>query len=58
MRLFQALVLTSTLLVATLLSAQAQQAGLDIDDRIAGLEPGGPEFRAVVTAPGTRIISY
>ena len=57
MRLFQALVLTLTLF-ATPLSAQAQQAGLDIDDRIAGLEPGGPEFRAIVTAPGTPIIRY
>ena len=35
-----------------------EQAGLDIDDRVDGIEPGGPEFLAIVTAPGTRIMSY
>jgi len=35
-----------------------EQAGLDIDERIDGVEPGGPEFLAIVTAPGTRIMSY
>jgi predicted peroxiredoxin len=35
-----------------------QQAGLDIDERIDGVERGGPEFLSIVTAPGTRIMSY
>ena len=35
-----------------------EQAGLDIANRIDGVEPGGPEFLAIVTAPGTRIMSY
>ena len=39
-------------------SGCTEQAGLDIGDRIDGVEPGGPEFLAIVTAPGTRIMSY
>jgi len=35
-----------------------KQAGQDVADRIDGIEVGGPEFLAIVTAPGTRIISY
>lgn len=35
-----------------------RQAGLDIADRIDGIEPGGPEFLAIVMAPDTRIISF
>lgn len=35
-----------------------EQAGLDLDDRIDGVEPGGPELLAIITAPGTRIMSY
>ena len=35
-----------------------EQAGLDIADRIDGIEPGGPELLDIVTAPGTRIMSY
>ena len=35
-----------------------EQAGLDISDRVNGIEPGGPEFLAIVTAPDTRIVSY
>jgi len=35
-----------------------EQAGLDISERVDGIEPGGPEFLAIVTAPGTRIMSY
>lgn len=35
-----------------------RQAGLDIADRIEGVEPGGPEFLDIVMAPNTRIISF
>lgn len=35
-----------------------EQAGLDLDDRIEGTEPGSPAFRELVMSPGTRIISY
>ncbi len=35
-----------------------RQAGLDVADRIDGIEPGGPEFLAIVMAPATRIMSY
>ncbi len=35
-----------------------KQAGLDIDDRLEGIEPGGPEFRKLLMAPNTKIISY
>ena len=35
-----------------------RQAGLDIADRIEGIEPGGPEFLAIIMAPDTRIISF
>ena len=35
-----------------------RQAGLDIADRIDGIEPGGPEFLAIIMAPDTRIISF
>ena len=35
-----------------------QQAGLDIDQRVPGTEPGGPAYREIVMAPGTRIISF
>ncbi len=35
-----------------------RQAGLDIADRINGIEAGGPEFLAIVMAPETKIISY
>ena len=35
-----------------------RQAGLDIADRIDEVEPGGPEFLAIVMAPNTRIISF
>lgn len=35
-----------------------RQAGLDIADRINEVEPGGPEFLAIVMAPNTRIISF
>ena len=35
-----------------------KQAGLEIDDRIEGVEPSGPALMKVMTAPGTRIISY
>jgi len=35
-----------------------EQAGLKVADRIEGVEVGGPEFRSIVMAPGTRIISY
>ena len=35
-----------------------RQAGLDIADRIDGIEPGGPEFLDIIMAPDTRIISF
>ncbi|MEM6849293.1 MAG: DsrE family protein [Pseudomonadota bacterium] len=35
-----------------------RQAGLDVADRIDGIEPGGPDFLAIVMAPNTRIVSY
>ncbi|MBY8975292.1 DsrE family protein [Rhodobacteraceae bacterium NNCM2] len=35
-----------------------KQAGLSLDDRIEGVEPGSPAFRQILLAPGTRIISY
>ena len=35
-----------------------RQAGLDIEDRIDGVEPGNAELRALMMAPGTRIISF
>ena len=35
-----------------------RQAGLDVAERIDGVEPGGPDFLAVVMAPGTRIITF
>ena len=35
-----------------------RQAGLDIDDRIEGVEPGSPELRQILMAPGTRIMSF
>jgi len=35
-----------------------EQAGLNIDDRIDGVKVGGPEFRAILMAPDTKIISY
>ena len=35
-----------------------QQAGLSLDDRIEGTEPGSPEYRQIIMAPGTRIISF
>ena len=35
-----------------------QQAGLDMDQRVEGTEPGGPAYREIVMAPGTRIISF
>jgi predicted peroxiredoxin len=35
-----------------------EQAGLKVDDRIDGVKLGGPEFRAILMAPDTQIISY
>ena len=35
-----------------------EQAGLELDDRIDGVKVGGPEFRAILMAPDTRIMSY
>lgn len=35
-----------------------EQAGLNIDDRIDGVKVGGPEFREILMAPDTKIISY
>jgi len=35
-----------------------EQAGLELDDRIDGVKVGGPEFRAILMAPDTKIISY
>lgn len=35
-----------------------RQAGLDVADSIDEVEPGGPEFLAIVMAPNTRIISF
>jgi len=35
-----------------------RHAGVDIADRIDGVEVGGPEFLAIVMAPNTRIISF
>lgn len=35
-----------------------RQAGLDLVDRIEGVDTGGPAFRAILLAPQTRIISY
>jgi len=35
-----------------------EQAGLKVDDRINGVKVGGPEFRAILMAPDTKIISY
>ena len=35
-----------------------RQAGLDVADRIEGVEPGGPAFLDIVMAPNTRIISF
>ena len=35
-----------------------RQAGLSLDDRIEGTEPGSPEYRQIIMAPGTRIISF
>lgn len=35
-----------------------EQAGLNVEGRLDGIELGGPEFRAIVMAPGTRIMSY
>ena len=35
-----------------------RQAGLDIEQRVEGTEPGGPAYREIVMAPGTRIISF
>jgi hypothetical protein len=31
---------------------------LALDDRIDGVKVGGPEFRAILMAPDTQIISY
>ncbi|WP_170144272.1 DsrE family protein [Dichotomicrobium thermohalophilum] len=35
-----------------------EQAGLKIEDRIDGVKVGGPEFREILMAPDTKIISY
>ena len=35
-----------------------RQAGLSMEDRIDGIQPSGPEFRSIVMAPDTRILSY
>lgn len=35
-----------------------EQAGLKLDDRIDGVKVGGPEFRAILMAPDTKIMSY
>jgi len=35
-----------------------EQAGLNIENRIDGVKIGGPEFRAILMAPDTKIISY
>ncbi|MGF1562999.1 MAG: DsrE family protein [Geminicoccaceae bacterium] len=35
-----------------------KQAGLSFDDLIEGAEPGSPEYRQIVMAPGTRIMTY
>lgn len=35
-----------------------EQAGLSLDDRIAGVEPAGPELHRILAAPGTRVMSY
>jgi len=35
-----------------------EQAGLKLEDRIDGVEVGGPEFRAILLEPNTRIMSY
>ncbi len=38
--------------------ACTRQAGLELADRLPGIEPGGPEFRRILMAPGTRVISF
>ncbi len=35
-----------------------RQAGLSLDDRIEGVEPSGPAFHEILSAPGTRVMSY
>ncbi len=35
-----------------------EQAGLKLEDRIDGVKVGGPEFRAILMRPETRIMSY
>ena len=35
-----------------------RQAGLDVAERIDGIEPGGPDLLAIMMAPGTRIITF
>lgn len=35
-----------------------RQAGLDIDQRLDGVMPGGEAYRSIVMAPSTRIVSY
>jgi predicted peroxiredoxin len=35
-----------------------KQAGLTADDRIEGVEPSSPAYLEILSAPGTRVVSY